>query len=149
MLFFLIGRVSATASPSLGFDPKVLLREYQQAQQSQLKEVQSREKGDLKSLLKAQALKQKDFDRREREARRGFFAADHPGPEKRAYMKDLIARREALKKELSEERIRAKELSDKKIKALLEDQKLKLGKFKEAVKNGQRPPEELWPQPGV
>jgi hypothetical protein len=139
----------ATPSPSLGYDPRMLIKEFQEAQQNQLKTLIAREKAGTKELKNAQSAKQKEFDLREKEARRKFFAEDHPGAEKRIYMKGLLGRRDEFRKQLTDERNRAKQESDNRTRALIDEQHANLEKFKEALNQGKRPDDKLWPQPSL
>lgn len=143
------GMAQVSPTPSLGFDIRLLLKEFQVAQQSQLKALLAKEKAAAKDLQKLQASKQKDFDLREKEARRKFFADQHPGTEKRTYMHELLARRDAFKKELADERAKAKDASDRRIRALKDEQADHFNKFKDSMARGERPADRLWPQPGT
>ncbi len=136
-------------SPSQDFDARVLLREFQDAQQAELNRVLAKEKAAERDLKNAQASKQKDFDQTEKIARRKFFADQHPGAEKRTYMRDLLQRRDVFRKALADERSKAKDESDERVRALKDTQNGNLLKFKDALSRGERPADTLWPQPGT
>ena len=135
------------ANPSVEFDPRVLLKDFEQAQKSQLKALQSREKTEAANLKRDQNSRQKAFDAHEKAARKQFFASEHPGSEKRAYMKDLLARRSAFRQQLNAERLQQKHDGEERIQALQALQRKNHDEFTEALKSGKRPPDVLWPQP--
>jgi hypothetical protein len=147
------GAPAATSSPASKansrYDSRFLLKEFQESQQAELKAHLAREYNEMKTLKKEQTARQKEFDQREKEARRKFFAEIHPGEEKRAYMKALLARRDAFRQELGKERAQAKETSDNRIRSLKDQQLQNLKKFEEALDRGERPSDSLWPQPGL
>jgi hypothetical protein len=140
---------SASPSPSRSYDSNMLLTEFKQAQSDQMKEFNAHQKSAAKELKNTQNAKQKAFDLHEKEERQKYFAAEHPGTEKRTYMRALLDRRDVFRKDLSDERGRAKDDSDKLGRALADRQKENLEKFKEALGKGQRPDDSLWPQPGL
>ena len=103
-----LGRAS-TRGPSQGSSDS--------AQKQEMKQFVALEHLKTKQLATEQNTEQKEF-MREKQARRKYFAAEHAGPEKRAYMKDLIARRETLRKQLSDAKAEAKKDSDERIQSL-------------------------------
>ena len=139
----------ASPSPSFAFDPKMLLKQFVDTQQAQMKAFQAKEKADTAALKSSQNTKQKEFDEREKVARKKYFAEQHPGAEKRVYMKALLARRDVFRHEQAEERTKAKDSSEKRGAALKAEQADRLKKFKESISRGERPDDALWPQPSL
>jgi hypothetical protein len=139
----------ASPSPSFEYDSNMLLKEFRQAQEEQMRTAQARERAAFKELRNTQASQQKAFDLHEKEERQKFFAAEHQGTEKRAYMKALLERRDAYRKNLADDRAKLKTESDNRILSLSEEQKDNLEKFKDALSKNQRPADSLWPQPSL
>jgi hypothetical protein len=129
-------------------DAKSLLKEFQRAQSSELKALSHRQKLELRELKAAQKARQKEWERREKEARHKFFAQNHKGPDRRAYIKDFIARRESFIKMISDERSQRSNEQDVRIRSLRQDQGARLREFKEALQKGERPADRLWPGSG-
>jgi hypothetical protein len=141
--------VLASPQASPGFDSKILRKEFKEAQDSQLKMFEMREKKLADQFNAMQANRQKDFETTERAARRKYFEDPHPGPEKRNYMHDLIDRREQLKKRLTDERNQFQSDAETRLENLLEKQQKKRVGFAAALKKGERPDDSLWPQPNM
>jgi hypothetical protein len=155
VLLFLYGSITvshgvspeATQSPS--YDTKMLRREFIRAQETEMKNFESREKSAAQKFKQNQKLKQSSFDLRERDQRRKYFAEPHPGVEKRAYMKDLLQRRDELKKTLADETAQFQADAEARLEKLVDDQHAHRAEFEKALKNGVRPDDSVWPQPGV
>ncbi len=125
----------------------MLLKEFQEAQRDQMNALIARERASAKKLKIDQSVDQKEFDAREREARQKYFADERPGVEKRAYMKDLLARRDQFRKLQADRRNQLKTESSLRIQALTDEQAENLLKFKDQLAKGIRPSDKLWPQP--
>jgi hypothetical protein len=137
----------ATSTP--GYDTKMLRREFTRAQDNELKNFEIREKTAAQRFKQNQKLKQSTFDLRERDSRRKYFAEPHPGAEKRAYMKDLLARREVLKKTLADETAKFQSDAETRLENLVDEEHAHRADFEKALKNGERPADSIWPQPGT
>lgn len=123
-----------------------LLYQFRKAQAGERRVLLSRQRTQFKEFRTAQDLRFKEWNQRENAARREYFQ-NHPGPEKRAYMRDLKSRRHAFEKLLKEERTqRAKENAVRK-QAIEASQRDNLNRFREFLQRGETPPRELWPTP--
>jgi hypothetical protein len=155
VLLFLYGSitlshgVSPEASQTPGYDTKMLRREFIRAQDNELKTFETHEKSAAQKFKQNQKLRQSTFDLRERDQRRKYFAEPHPGAEKRAYMKDLLQRREELKKTLSDETAKFQSDAETRLENLVDEEHAHRAEFEKALKNGERPADSVWPQPGV
>jgi hypothetical protein len=155
VLLFLYGSiavshgVSPDATSTPGYDTKMLRREFIRAQDNELKNFEIHEKAAAQKFKQNQKLRQSTFDLRERDQRRKFFAEPHPGAEKRAYMKDLLQRRDELKKKLAEETAQFQTDAENRLENLVDEEHAHRAEFEKALKNGERPADSIWPQPGV
>jgi len=155
VLLFLYGSigvshgVSPEATQTPAYDTKMLRREFIRAQDNELKNFEIREKTAAQRFKQNQKLKQSTFDLRERDSRRKYFAEPHPGAEKRAYMKDLLQRRDDLKKTLASETAKFQADAEARLETLVDEEHAHRAEFEKALKNGERPADSIWPQPGV
>jgi hypothetical protein len=143
----------STVSPTptlkkVEIDPKVMLKEFTRAQSSELKALEHRNKFEFKELKASQALKLKEWEKKEKEARYRFFETHAKGPERRAYVQDFIKRRDALRKQLAEERTLRSDEYDATVDKLRQEQATRLKQFKKSLDQGTPPPLELWPMSG-
>jgi hypothetical protein len=141
--------VSPEATQTPAYDTKMLRREFIRAQETEMKNFEIREKNAAQKFKQNQKLKQSTFDLHERDQRRKFFAEPHPGVEKRAYMKDLLQRRDELKRTLADETAKFQEEAEARLEKLVDDEHAHRAEFEKALKNGERPADSVWPQPGV
>lgn len=136
---------SLTAPEKLSADEaKTMAREFGKAQSAELEGLKHRQALELRELKASQSAHYKEWNKREIENRHKFMA-EHQGAEVRAYIKDFIARREALlriQKDEKTQRVREQEVH---LKALKDDQAAKLKEFRECLSRGERPPASLWP----
>ncbi len=127
---------------------KTLLREFQKAQTSEVKAIEHRHKFELKELKASQALRLKDWEKKEQDARHQYFAVHNQGPERRAYIQDFIKRREAFRKSLTEEKSHHTQVQDARLTNVRQEQQKKFKEFKMALDQGKDPETHLWPHPG-
>ncbi len=127
---------------------RLLLREFQRSQSSESKALRHRQSFEVKELAASLKARMKEWEGREREARRQFFVQTTEGPKRREYMKDFLERRKAMQAMLNEEKVRRQQEHDVRRKAVQEDQAQKTREFKEVLGHGERPAERLWPKPG-
>lgn len=143
---------SISASPEpvklTGAEVKSLLREFNRALHAELRALEHRQKFELKDLVSSQKARKYEWEAREREARRLFFAENEKGPARRAYIQDFLERRKTLHKMMKEEKRERTRTHEVRRKALREDQYVRSKEFQEFLNRGERPPERLWPQPG-
>jgi hypothetical protein len=144
-----IGNGGPSPTGSSGYDRKFMTSEFKRAQDLEMKGFESKEKSEASNMAVSQKSRRSDFERKERADRRKFFAETHVGAEKRAYVKSMIARREELKKTLSDEKAQYQKDAEERLEALVDDQQRKRASFQAALKNGERPADSLWPQPGI
>lgn len=130
-------------------EAKTLLREFNRALHAESRALDHRQKFELKDLRASQAARKKEWEARERETRRDFFAKNAKGPERRAYIQDFLERRKTLHKMMAEEKRERVRIHDVRRKALREDQTTRSKEFNAYLNRGERPPERLWPQPGT
>jgi len=138
---------SPTGSP--GYDRKVLKSEFKQAQDLELKAFERKEKAEANAMNALQKSRRSDFERTERVEREKFFSDVHTGAEKRVYVKSMLGRREELKKSLADEKAKYQRDAEERLEALVDDQQRKRDTFDESLKQGDRPSDTLWPQPGI
>lgn len=141
------GGPSPSGSPA--YDRKFLTQEFKRAQENELKAFEKKEKAEASAMATGQKARRNDFEKTERIAREKFFTDPHTGAEKRAYIKAMLARREALKKSQADERAQYQHDAEERLEALVDDQQRKRGEFEDALKHGERPQDALWPQPGI
>jgi hypothetical protein len=154
-----IGASSPTPTPSFSPSPfsspvsspvnrNILLREFLRSQKSELKSLEHQHKFDLKELKASQEAREKEWRKKEDDARHKFFETHSEGSARRAYVQDFILRRDALKKYFNDERAQRKQEQDVRISAIRQDQGLRLKDFKQALEKGVSPSAVLWPTPG-
>jgi hypothetical protein len=143
------GNVALPPQPPLTpAEGKVVLKEYQRAQYSELKAVEHRQKLELKELKASHGARQKEWDRRETEARHKFFAEHTNGPDRRAYIQDFIERRKSFLQLLNDERTQRTHEQEVRYNSVKSDQNTHLREFQESLMRGERPPARLWPASG-
>jgi rubrerythrin len=64
-------------------------------------------------------------------------------------MKDLLQRRDELKRTLADETAKFQEEAEARLEKLVDDEHAHRAEFEKALKNGERPADSVWPQPGV
>ncbi|MBS1961777.1 MAG: hypothetical protein JST04_06145 [Bdellovibrionales bacterium] len=101
-----------------------------------LRAVQSKRRKEGDADRKA---RRKEFDARERAARRKFFEENAHGPERRTYVKDLTARREAFIDGLKSEEKQERAELDARWKALKDSQRTRLNAVEEYLRRSERP----------
>jgi hypothetical protein len=140
---------TSMTSPGTGVvtsaDAKKMLTEFQRAQNSELKALDHRNKIELKELKAAHSARQREWERREKEARHKFFSEHTNGPDRRAYIKDFMERRKNFLQLLNDERAQRSHDQEVRVSSLRQDHAQRLKEFQEALKNGQRPAPNLWP----
>lgn len=139
----------AEAAPLTDKERKELRREFDRAQATQLKALDHRHKAELRELDAAQKARFSEWQEKEREARRAYFKEHEKGPERREYIRGLQARRLEFVGELKAEREKRKAEQNERRSALVVQQKQNRAAFQEALAKGERPPANLWPQPGA
>ena len=127
-------------------DSKLLLKEFQKAQSTELKALEHRHKLELKELKAASSLRQKEWEKREEEARHKFFAEHTRGPDRRGYIKDFMERRKVFQQLLKDEGVNRAHEQDVRLKAMKQDQASRLKEFQTALGRGERPSQSLWPR---
>jgi hypothetical protein len=135
----------AASEPLTPAQAKSLLPEFQKAQAWELKALEHRNKLELKELKASQSARQKDWNKREREARHKYFAEHTRGPERRAYIRDFMDRQRAFRQLLADELKQRTQEQDARMSALKSDQSQRLKEFKDALGRNERPAARLWP----
>ena len=98
------------------------------------------------ALESSQASAFKEWWAKQGEERRKFFAGTHKGVEKRAYMKELKARREVFINIQADELARRKAEQKNRLETEREAQARNLKEFKGLLELGKMPPMRLWPE---
>lgn len=132
-----------------GIELKTLLKQFKQAQGSELKALAHRHEFEMKELKASKNTRQREWERREKEARHQFFAEHLKGTERRTYISDYLKRYEALKKQFAEEKSQRDLEHKASWAALKQDQDRKFKEFKKYIEAQTVPPADLWPQPGI
>lgn len=122
-----------------------LLREFQRAQASEIKAVEHRHKLELKELKSTHSIRQKEWERQEKEQRHKFFAEHPRGPDRRGYIKDFMERRRNFQQLLKDETASRANEQGVRVQAMKQDQVSRLKEFQAALAKGERPPQQLWP----
>ncbi len=161
-VLFTAGAMASTASPAPSaspspavivnpFTPKArmqIAREYLRAQKSEIKALEFRQKLELKELKASQQARFEEWKRKETEARHKYFEEHSSGPEKREYVINFVERRKAFLQILSDERNARIRDQQVRVESVKSDQAARLKEFIAYLDRGERPPQELWPQPG-
>jgi hypothetical protein len=84
-------------------------------------------------------LRMRDWEAKEKVARRKFFAENPHGPERREYVKDLIARRKAFSVQLKAEERQERSALESQWKALKESQRARLESVEAYLRRSERP----------
>lgn len=129
-------------------EAKVLLKEFQRAQKTEIKALEHQQKFELSELRASQKVRQREWEAQEREARHRFFSVHLQGVDRRAYIKSFLERRQALNQILADERAQRAHDFEVRKKALKDDQQAKMKEFQSLLSQGQKPPTRLWPQAG-
>lgn len=128
---------------------KTLLREFRKAQATEARALRHRQSMEIREIKSAHATKRREWEKREREARRKFFSENLRGTDRRAYIKDLFARRKAFMTSLDQEMKNKTAAQETKRNDVRDDQRSKMKEFEALVARKKRPPESLWPRPGL
>ncbi|HCM40520.1 MAG: hypothetical protein A2070_01710 [Bdellovibrionales bacterium GWC1_52_8] len=127
---------------------KQLSKEFVQALRTELKALEHRQRFEFKELRASQSARLKEWQKQQNVERRKYFIENPHGPDRRAYVQDLMRRRKAFIAMMkSEEKQRVQEQLVR-AQALKNDQVSRLKEFEEALKKNEVPPNRLWPQPG-
>ncbi len=144
---------SPTALPSdqpsvVPLDPVRLRAAFVSALQSEAQGLRQRIRVESSDLRASQKARRKEFEVRERDARKLFFKENAQPAKRREYVKDFISRRKALAQLLSDE-LKTRKLEHKASEdSLRADQKRRLAEFDAEIAAGRRPSDLLWPQSG-
>jgi hypothetical protein len=131
----------ATVTPD---EAKSLLKEFQQAQNTEIKALEHRQKLELKELKAVHAARFKEWNTKEKDARHKFFA-ENRGRARRDYIVDFTGRRATFLKMLSEELTSRVNENEVRLKSVKQDQADRLKDFQAALSKGERPEQRLWP----
>lgn len=121
-----------------------LLYQFRKSQAEERRNLVTLQRKQFKEFKLAQDLRFKEWNQRENAARREYFSG-HAGPEKREYMRDLKARRHTFERLLKDEKATRLRENEVRLKAVEEDQKMRLQRFRDFISRGEEPPRELWP----
>jgi chromosome segregation ATPase len=145
--------VTPSASPSSpevagvlsSVEKTTLRRSFLRTLQNEVKALHQRHRVEMADLKSSQKARRNELV----SARREFFKSNPEPAKRRAFMKDLVARRKALDQLLSAEWKGRK--SDQKAAqaSLREDQRRRLAEFDSALQSGRRPSDLLWTSPGM
>jgi len=127
---------------------KKLVKEYQKAQIGEMKALEHRQKLEKRELKSAQRARLKEWEAKERVARREYFKSHAQGAERREYIKDYLGRRKGFISGFKQELAERDAAHKARRQSLKQDQEAKTREFKSSIEQGKRPPESLWPQPG-
>ena len=116
-------------------------KKHQSQEFSSLKDRQAREWKEGVAQRKA---RKKEWDDRERAARRAFFQQNPKGHDRRAYIHDFMDRRNAFYQSLKDEETRQKAEQEHEKSALLDAQKTHLQELEAAFGRGLRPAPSVW-----
>jgi hypothetical protein len=110
------------------------LKYFLKDQTAEIKAAEHAHKLELQELKSTQAAKWRAFEKDEKTARYQYFETHDRGPDRRAYVKDFIERRQNLKKQMAEQKAFQNSEYEKHLKQLKADQQQKLIQFKESLK---------------
>ncbi len=131
----------ASSSPGFGVQDRARLRKsFVRALSNETRALQQRNRAEMADLKASQKARRRELNTERRE-----FFNENPEPAKRrAYMKELVARRRALDQLLAAELKGRKSDQRAAEKSLREEQKRRLSEFDAALKAGERPSDLLW-----
>ncbi len=121
------------------------LREFTAAQSAALRRLKRQKRTELQTLRRSHKLEYKEWKLKEQSERKKFFEAHIQGPERRAYIEEFMRRRESFLQSQSQKLSQLEQSQGTEQKKAVEDQAEKRRKFQEAIRKGEKPPQELWP----
>ncbi len=121
-----------------------LRRDFQKKLLAEIRDLKDRQKQELKDANQDRKNRKKEFDEREKQARRKFFEENIHGPERRAYMHDLIERRKIFYQALKDEEKKQKSDQNAAREGLEGSQRRRRQEFDAALSRNLRPPESVW-----
>jgi hypothetical protein len=136
----------SAAAPLTEAGKKALLSNYKAALAVEARALLHRQRFELLELRASQNAQRKDFQAREKEARKQAFKESTSGAEKRRWMEARELRWKALQKLQGEELEKRKQEQKARRESLKVEQQERLKRFEEALSQGVRPQENLWPQ---
>ena len=134
--------ISDTITPDVG---KKMLGEFLRAQSSEFKATKHRQELELKELKVSQTARQKEWEKHEQDARHKFFAENHRGQDRRAYIGDFMRRHRDFLQSLTDERNQKLRDQDARLVSQKKDQTSRLKEFEASLNRNQRPAASLWP----
>ncbi|MGK5085684.1 hypothetical protein WDW37_20540 [Bdellovibrionota bacterium FG-1] len=123
-----------------------LFQEFRRAQSFEIKALEHRQKLEIKEMKAIHGVRQKEWERREKDARHKFFAEHSHGPDRRTYIKDFMERRKVFLQMMADERANRIREQDVRLRSVKQDQRARLKEFQEALQRGERPKANIWPQ---
>lgn len=140
---------AASPSPSSALDKSEaaqIRRVFARAASDELKALKHRQKTEFSELKASQKSRLREWDSRERETRRQFFAENRKGPERRAYVQDFIARRKALLSLFADERAARVREQAARMAAAQDEVSAKTRELEALLGRSERPPAGFWPR---
>lgn len=132
---------SHAPTPRQSFD---LRNQFMKSQRQALKALEHQSRTELQELEVSQRARRREWDVTEREKRREFFKANEKGADRRAYIKDFVARGKEFNRALDVERTEKRASIKASLLKLKEQQKAKRQAFEAALKRGETPSQDLW-----
>lgn len=140
---------SPSPTPLTDRDVKDMRKEFAKAQKSQIKALEHRHQTEIKELEASHKARLNEWREKEKIARREYFKGHTKGAERRAYIKDYVERQQMFMNGMREERDRRKAEQQARRGSLVEQQTDSRKRFDEVLEKRERPPQSLWPQPGM
>ena len=125
---------------------KALLANFKTSLGVELRALLHRQRFEIQELNAAQRAQKKEFQVREKEARKQAFKASTSGAEKRKWMEARESRWKSLLALQASELEKRKQEQKVRRESLKHEQAERLKEFESHLAQGARPPERLWPQ---
>lgn len=140
-------RFGMKASLTANLDEKTIRKlrtDFKRKLSQEMDQLKREEKQIKKNSQNDRRSRRRDWNKKEQSARHQYFKENSRGPERRAYVKEFIERRNQLHASQKDEEVQERRMLDAKRKSLEEDQRNRLNQFEEALARKERPSETLW-----
>lgn len=141
-----MGQGAADPSPISVTDGNSLLRQFRRDQELELIQLGNDQKAEIRALKSTQKLQLKGWEAEERKARHAFFAKNTKGPDRRAFVKDYLARRASYLDGQAAQRGELVKLHTVQHEQLKQRQLEFLREFQKSLDRGEKPDRSLWPK---
>lgn len=121
-----------------------LRQDFKRKLSQELDQLKREEKKIKKDSAAARRTSRRDWNKKEQAARHQYFKENPRGPERRAYVKEFIARRSQFHAQQRDEEVLERRTLETRRQSFEDDQRSRLQQFEEALAGKERPSETLW-----